>query len=133
MDKSSLDKMYFGGSEADLKAYRALMEKLKLTSPTDSPVISLDRVAQIGYGHFDAVYVPGDHAPMQDLLHSAELGKLLANFHGAARARPPPSSATARSPCFPPSATRRTSPASWRPRAAPRRSSPGSTPATASP
>ncbi|MDP1136398.1 DJ-1/PfpI family protein, partial [Klebsiella pneumoniae] len=56
-------------------------ERLKITSPGESPVISLSRVEQIGYEHFDAVYIPGGHAPMQDLLNSAELGKLLNDFH----------------------------------------------------
>ncbi|MCW0019074.1 type 1 glutamine amidotransferase domain-containing protein [Rhizobium sp. BT-226] len=56
-------------------------EKLGLMSSDRSPVISLARVEQIGYEHFDAVYVPGGHAPMQDLLVSSELGKLLTWFH----------------------------------------------------
>jgi putative intracellular protease/amidase len=38
-------------------------------------VISLKRVEQIGYDHFDAVYIPGGHAPMQDLLVSRDLGR----------------------------------------------------------
>lgn len=81
VDASSVDKMYFDGDESALQAHQALLEKLQLTSHTASPVISLSRVAQIGYAHFDAVYVPGGHAPMQDLLTSPELGRLLANFH----------------------------------------------------
>ncbi len=59
----------------------AMLDKLKLTSDNASPVVSLARVEQIGYDHFDAVYVPGGHAPMQDLLVSPELGKLLTYFH----------------------------------------------------
>lgn len=81
VDRSSVDKMYFDGDEAALKAHQALLDRLKLTSRTDSPVVSLSRVAQMGYARFDAVYVPGGHAPMQDLLTSPELGRLLADFH----------------------------------------------------
>ncbi|BEP54808.1 type 1 glutamine amidotransferase domain-containing protein [Variovorax sp. V118] len=81
VDASSVDKMYFDGDEAALKQHKALLDKLKLTSRTDSPVISLSRVAQIGYARFDAVYVPGGHAPMQDLLTNPALGRLLADFH----------------------------------------------------
>ncbi|MGB3125829.1 MAG: type 1 glutamine amidotransferase domain-containing protein [Pseudomonas sp.] len=81
LDKSSSDKAYFNNDVADLQVHKALLEQLKITSPGESPVISLSRVEQIGYAHFDAVYVPGGHAPMQDLLHSAELGKLLNHFH----------------------------------------------------
>ncbi|TGR65584.1 type 1 glutamine amidotransferase domain-containing protein [bacterium M00.F.Ca.ET.194.01.1.1] len=81
LDKSSVDKMYFGGDEAALQEGLARLEKLGLTSESTSLVISLARVEQIGYDQFDAVYVPGGHAPMQDLLVSTELGRLLADFH----------------------------------------------------
>jgi putative intracellular protease/amidase len=81
LDPSSNDKMYFNNDVAALQEHKALLEKLRITAPGQSPVISLSRVEQIGYEHFDAVYVPGGHAPMQDLLHSAALGRLLNNFH----------------------------------------------------
>ena len=81
LDKSSVDKMHFGGDVAAVEASSALLEKLNLTSKEKSPVVSLARVEQIGYDHFDAVYVPGGHAPMQDLLVSEEMGKLLTDFH----------------------------------------------------
>lgn len=81
LDQSSNDKMYFNNDGAVLQAHKALLDQLKITSKGESPVISLARVEQIGYEQFDAVYVPGGHAPMQDLLHSAPLGKLLNNFH----------------------------------------------------
>lgn len=81
LDKSSDDKMYFNNDVAALQEHKALLERLRITSPTQSPVISLSRVDQIGYEHFDSVYIPGGHAPMEDLLHSPALGKLLKNFH----------------------------------------------------
>lgn len=81
MDKTSLDAMYFGGDKAALQAHADLLDQLALTSRERSPVLSLARVEQIGYGAFDAVYVPGGHAPMQDLLASPALGRLLADFH----------------------------------------------------
>jgi len=81
VDKTSIDKMYFNNDEVMLERYKQLLDELKLTAPEQSPVISLARVEQIGYAHFDAVYIPGGHAPMQDLLHSRPLGRLLANFH----------------------------------------------------
>ncbi|NVZ17571.1 MULTISPECIES: type 1 glutamine amidotransferase domain-containing protein [unclassified Pseudomonas] len=85
LDKSSVDKMYFNNDVGALEQYEALLDQLKITEPVQSPVISLSRVEQIGYAHFDAVYVPGGHAPMEDLLHSAALGKLLNNFHANAK------------------------------------------------
>lgn len=85
VDRSSVDKAYFGNDEAVLRSHQALLEQLKLTSKTQSPVLSLARIAQIGFDRFDALYVPGGHAPMQDLLHSAAVGRLLSSFHAAAK------------------------------------------------
>ncbi|PKA45004.1 type 1 glutamine amidotransferase domain-containing protein [Rhizobium sullae] len=81
VDRTSIDKMYFGGDEAAMKASETRLSDLGLLSSEKSPVVSLARVEQVGYDHFDAVYVPGGHAPMQDLLVSSELGKLLTYFH----------------------------------------------------
>lgn len=81
VDRGSLDKMYFGNDEASMREHLALLDKLQLTSVSGSPVISLARVEQGGYDRYDAVYIPGGHAPMQDLLYSAPLGRLLKAFH----------------------------------------------------
>ncbi|WP_435609293.1 type 1 glutamine amidotransferase domain-containing protein [Pseudomonas knackmussii] len=81
LDRSSVDAQFFGGDAKRLAEFEALLAKLKLTSPGESPVISLARVEQIGFKHFDAVYVPGGHAPMQDLLRDPALGRLLRAFH----------------------------------------------------
>lgn len=81
LDKGSINAMFFGGDEKALHTHKNLLDQLAITSPTKSPVVSLTRVAQIGYDKFDAVLVPGGHAPMQDLLTSKELGALLKNFH----------------------------------------------------
>ncbi len=85
VDVTSIDRMYFGGDEAAMKASQEQLSELGLMSREKSPVISLARVEQIGYDHFDAVYVPGGHAPMQDLLVSSDLGKLLTWFHENSR------------------------------------------------
>ena len=81
LDMSSDDNVYFNNDEAARLAHKALLDKLQLTSRTHSPVISLKRAAQIGYQHFDALYIPGGHAPMQDLLTSREVGQVLKAFH----------------------------------------------------
>ncbi|EOV9672564.1 type 1 glutamine amidotransferase domain-containing protein [Cronobacter turicensis] len=85
LDKSSDDKMYFNNDINAWRTHRALLDKLRLTSPVSSPVISLARAAQRGYGEFDAIYIPGGHAPMQDLLTSPALGQALAAFHAAGK------------------------------------------------
>ena len=86
LDRHSVDKMYFDNDEASMQQHLALLEKLRITSAEQSPVVSLARVEQGGYARYDALYVPGGHAPMQDLPHSAALGRLLRDFH--ARAKP---------------------------------------------
>lgn len=70
VDTSSVTPAYFGNDAAQLTLHKDLLEKLALTSPTTSPVVSLARIEQQGYARFDAVYIPGGHAPMQDLLKS---------------------------------------------------------------
>lgn len=81
LDRTSVDPSYFGGNAAIMALHQKLLDELGLTSAIKSLVISLKRVEQIGYDHFDAVYIPGGHAPMQDLLVSRDLGRLLSNFH----------------------------------------------------
>lgn len=81
LDASSDTADYFGGDANAHAAHKALLDQLALTVPGRSPVISLKRVEQIGYGHYAAVLVPGGHAPMQDLLKDASLGALLRQFH----------------------------------------------------
>ncbi|MYN00885.1 type 1 glutamine amidotransferase domain-containing protein [Pseudoduganella sp. DS3] len=81
LDKGSVNPMFFGGDQAALDAHVKLLEHLRLTDKDSSPVVSLARVEQQGYAKYDAVYVPGGHAPMQDLLASPALGKVLTAFH----------------------------------------------------
>ena len=85
LDQGSVNPIFFGGDQAALDAHLKLLEQLRLTDSATSPVISLERVAQQGYGRYDALYVPGGHAPMQDLLASQSLGKVLAAFHKDAK------------------------------------------------
>jgi len=81
MDKVSDNAIFFGGNEQSLKEHKKLLNSLKLVDRVESPVISLSRVEQIGYDRFDAIYVPGGHAPMNDLLKDKQLGSLLTYFH----------------------------------------------------
>lgn len=85
VDRSSLDKMYFANDDASMQQHLALMDQLRITSQEQSPVVSLARVEQTGYAAYDAVYIPGGHAPMQDLVRSAALGRLLRHFHAEAK------------------------------------------------
>jgi putative intracellular protease/amidase len=80
-DPKSNNVNFWGGNEKARQESLALLDTLKLTSKSGSPAISLAQVKEIGYDKFDAVFVPGGHIPMQDLLKDKQLGALLANFH----------------------------------------------------
>lgn len=80
-DQKSDDVNFWGGNEKARQESKALLATLKLTSKTGTSAISLAQVKKIGYDKFDAVFVPGGHIPMQDLLKNKELGELLTNFH----------------------------------------------------
>jgi putative intracellular protease/amidase len=80
LDKVSDNVMFFG-SQKLLDEHKNLLKKLKLTDRASSPVISLSRVKQIGHNYFDAIFVPGGHAPMSDLLKDKQLGELFIHFH----------------------------------------------------
>jgi putative intracellular protease/amidase len=80
-DQKSDDVNFWGGNEKARQESKALLATLKLTSRTGSPAISLAQVKRIGYDKFDAVFVPGGHIPMQDLLKDKGLGELLTDFH----------------------------------------------------
>lgn len=81
VDASSVTPAHFGNDATQLKVHKDLLEKLALTSPKASPVLSLARVEQQGYVHFDTVYIPDGHALMQDLPKSPALGRLLADSY----------------------------------------------------
>lgn len=85
LDKGSINPMFFGGDTKAMQQHIDLLDTLAITSPTQSPVVSLARVEQIGYEKFDALYVPGGHAPMQDLSISNDLGELLHAFHNSGK------------------------------------------------
>jgi len=63
---SSVTQAYFGNDAAQLKLHNDLMEKLALTSPTASPLVSLALVEQHRYPRLDAVCIPGGHASKED-------------------------------------------------------------------
>jgi putative intracellular protease/amidase len=80
-DQKSNDVNFWGGDEKARQESLALLATLKLTSKTETPAISFAQVKKIGYDKFDAVFVPGGHIPMQELLKDKQLGELLTNFH----------------------------------------------------
>ncbi|WP_370280688.1 type 1 glutamine amidotransferase domain-containing protein [Pontibacterium sp.] len=72
-------------SENNYKAHRTLFDKLKLTDKQHSPVVSFSRIEQIGIENFDAVFVPGGHAPLGDLVANDQLGDFLRHFNAESK------------------------------------------------
>ncbi len=73
MDKSSNDKKFFGGDEAARAKAVAFVNGLK--------PISLQDAIKDGLEQYAAIFVPGGHAPMTDLMQDKDLGTILRYFH----------------------------------------------------
>ncbi len=81
MDPNSNNLQLFGNDQAYYDAHKNLLNQIKLMDLVNSPVVSFDRVEQMGVEHFDAFFAPGGHAPMEDLLVDDQLGRILTAFH----------------------------------------------------
>ena len=81
MDAHSNDATFFGGDDkarADALAFVGSQEGLKHP-------LTLASVAKHGIDGYAAVFIPGGHAPVQDLPLNADLGKILTAFHKAGK------------------------------------------------
>ncbi len=83
MDPNSDSLTLFKNDQAYYDTHKKLLDELKIIDPVNSPVISFNRVEQIGVDKFDAFFAPGGHAPMQDLVVDDQLGRILTSFHNA--------------------------------------------------
>ncbi|KZN51936.1 type 1 glutamine amidotransferase domain-containing protein [Pseudoalteromonas luteoviolacea] len=70
-------------SKANYTAHKALFNQLMIDDKSHSPVVSFSRIEQIGIEQFDAVFVPGGHAPLGDLVANPQLGEFLKHFNSA--------------------------------------------------
>jgi putative intracellular protease/amidase len=78
-DTHSEDAKFFNGDAAELAETKAFVDGLDgLRKPR-----TLASVRAEGASRFAGVFLPGGHAPMQDLLVDRDLGALLADFHRA--------------------------------------------------
>jgi putative intracellular protease/amidase len=73
MDAGSNNKNFFGGDDA------ARAKALDFTNSLNA--VSLKDVIAGGLDTYDAVFVPGGHAPMTDLMQDKDLGEILRYFH----------------------------------------------------
>src|SRR3984885_4121052 len=77
LDLHSAVPDFFGGSEARLHDYFSFRDSLTgLRNPTP-----ISEVVASGLDQYDAVFVPGGHGPMIDLLDDPNAGIVLRHFH----------------------------------------------------
>lgn len=76
-DQRSVDPMYFGGKTEEMKRIQSVVDNLTEAEK----VKSLQTVISDGLDRFDAVFIPGGHAPLIDLSNNPAVGDLLRHFH----------------------------------------------------
>ena len=77
MDVHSAVADFFGGDEARLQDYLEFRDSLTgLKNPT-----RISDVIASGLDQYDAVFVPGGHGPMMDLLDDPDAGTVMRHFH----------------------------------------------------
>ena len=77
LDLHSAVPDFFGGSEAKLQDYFKFRDSLTgLKNPT-----RISEVVASGLDQYDAVFVPGGHGPMEDLLDDPDAGTVMRHFH----------------------------------------------------
>ena len=77
MDVHSAVPDFFGGDNARLQEYLKFRDSLTgLKNPT-----RISDVIASGLDQYDAVFVPGGHGPMMDLLDDPDAGTVLRHFH----------------------------------------------------
>lgn len=81
VEQFSLKADYFGGSDAELQ--KAL--EFVATSPGLRNPPSIRAVIEEGLEGYLAVFVPGGHPPMIDLMQDPDLGEVLRHFHSEAK------------------------------------------------
>lgn len=75
MDKISDSAMWFGGNQQRYQEAKTLLSQLSdLAHP-----LKLSEVRHLS--QYGGIFVPGGHAPMEDLLVSSDLGRILRYFH----------------------------------------------------
>ncbi len=79
MDPRSNDKVHFGDDQAALAKALAFVDQ----GPAMQVIHPLKQVVADGLDGFAGIYIPGGHAPMNDLMQDVDLGTALRHFHEA--------------------------------------------------
>jgi putative intracellular protease/amidase len=77
LDVNSAVAQFFGGDEARLQDYLKFRDSL---TGLKNPTRIVDVIAS-GLDQYDAVFVPGGHGPMIDLLDDPDAGTVMRHFH----------------------------------------------------
>lgn len=76
-DQRSRDALYFGGDVNEMHRIEGVVSTLTQANQ----VKSLKTVLAAGLDNYDALFIPGGHAPLIDLSNNPEVGRLLRDFH----------------------------------------------------
>ncbi|NRQ41701.1 type 1 glutamine amidotransferase domain-containing protein [Rheinheimera sp. YQF-2] len=81
VDEKSVTVQYFGGSEAEMQR----ISKVVAAIPGIDDTLSLKEVIANGLAQYEAVFIPGGHAPLIDLANNPEVGTILKHFNAEAK------------------------------------------------
>ena len=77
VDETSVDTQYFDGSEQEMKRIQEVVANIDGINDT----LSLSEVIDGGLDQYSAVFIPGGHAPLIDLVDNEQVGEILRHFH----------------------------------------------------
>lgn len=77
VDKNSVSAKFFANNEAEMQRIQKFIADL----PDIKDTLSLQEVLDQGLDKYQAVFIPGGHAPLIDLANNPQVGQILKHFH----------------------------------------------------
>lgn len=81
VDEKSVTTQYFAGSEAEMQRIQQVVADI----PGIDDTLSLQEVIDGGLAQYEAVFIPGGHAPLIDLANNPQVGTILTHFNAQAK------------------------------------------------
>ncbi|WP_240220296.1 type 1 glutamine amidotransferase domain-containing protein [Rheinheimera hassiensis] len=81
VDQKSVTVQYFAGDAAEMQRISQVIAAI----PGIDDTLSLKEVIDGGLAKYEAVFIPGGHAPLIDLANNAEVGTILTHFNAQAK------------------------------------------------
>jgi putative intracellular protease/amidase len=78
LDETALSAENFGGDEAAFRRAQTFFSE----DPSMTRVLTLRKAIDTGLDNYAAIFVPGGHAPVVDLMFDRDVGEILHYFHG---------------------------------------------------